>query len=204
MKVYELNPDSEGKWAWFFTSGPVMTPEHQESRAFFDAKPRVQIIRNNENVKKGQNRKLADFTNVNYDDYPCFSQRAKDLLGPHIDPLGQWLQLECGEAPYWLFNITNVVNALDVKASEILYFDDGQKVMRIAQFCFRAERLQGQLLFKPPQRAYNLVTQDFVDLVYKYQLTGFMFRLLWSSEEGPVPSNLKDYEKPRITGLEPR
>jgi hypothetical protein len=126
-------------------------------------------------------------------------------VGPYIGPLGQWLPLECEEALYWLFNITNVVDALDVGKSKLLYFDDGQ-VMRIAEFAFYSEQIKSQLLFKTPQCAgsNNLVTQDFVDLVYQHQLTGFDFKLLWSSEAGSVSSNLKDYERLRITGLEPR
>jgi hypothetical protein len=205
MKIYKLNADSSGKWVWFFTSGSVMTPEYQESQTFFAAQSHVRIIRNNENVEKGQKRKLADITNVNYDPYPCFSQRAKDILGPHIDPLGQWLPLECEEAPYWLFNVTNVVDALEVEKSKLAYFRDGG-VMAIDEFAFHPDQIKDQLLFKTPQcsGANNLVTQDFVDLVYQHQLTGFVFKLLWSSEAGPVSSNLKDYERLRITGLEPR
>ena len=78
--------------------------------------------------------------------------------------------------------------------------------MRIAQFGFHPKPLVGQLIFKVPQRAgmYNFVTQDFVDLVHKHRLTGFSFRLLWSEENVAVSSKLKDWERPRITGLESR
>jgi hypothetical protein len=205
LKIYKLELDGTGAWVLFFSANNVVTPPYRESRAFFAGQPRIKIDRNTEATPKKSKAKLGDFTNVNYDPYPCFSQRAKDILGPHIDPLGQWLPLECEEAPYWLFNITNVVDALEVEKSKLAYFRDGG-VMAIDEFAFHPEQIKDQLLFKTPQcsGSNNLVTQDFVDLVYQHQLTGFVFKLLWSSEAGPVSSNLKDYERLRITGLEPR
>ena len=203
MKIYELEASSDDRWVWFFTvEGPV-TPDYFGKQAFFAAQPRIRIDRNTEASPRGSKARLADFSNLSYGPEPCFSQRAKDLLGPYIDGLGQWLALECDEAPYWLFNVTHVVDALDEAQSEVIRFDDG-KVLRIAQFVFRPEKLRGQLLFNVPQcmGSPNLVTQDFVDLVGRHGLTGFSFRLLWSEETGAVSSKLKDWERPRITGLE--
>jgi hypothetical protein len=205
MKIYELKASSDEKWIWFFTvEGPV-TPNHVGKRAFFDSNPRIRIDRNTEKSPKGSSAVLADFSNLSYGPEACFSARAKAVLGPHIDSLGQWLALECDEAPYWLFNVTYTIDALDEANSQLIRFDDG-RVMRIAQFAFHPDRLRGQLLFHVPQRpgVPNLVTQDFVDLVHEHGLTGFSFRLVWSEEGGAVSSKLKDWERPRITGLEPR
>ena len=78
--------------------------------------------------------------------------------------------------------------------------------MRLAQFVFHSDKLRDELLFQVPQclGTPNLVTQNFVDLVHQHGLTGFSFRLVWSEEGGAVSSKLKDWERPRITGLEPR
>jgi hypothetical protein len=203
MNVYDLWMDSSDQWVRFFTLDNLALPQYKDSRAFFDAQPLVRIDRNTEATPRGSKARLGDYSNVGYAPYPCFSARAKKLLGPHIDGLGQWLALECDEAPYWLFNITHVFDALDEQHSELAHFTDGG-VMAIDSFVFRPERLRGQLMFKVPQcpAMYRLVTQDFVDLVREHQLTGFMFKQLWSSETGPVSAKLKDWEKPRITGLE--
>ena len=205
MNVYDLWMDSSDQWAIFLTLDSVALPKYTDSREFFRAQPRVRIDRSPESKLRGPKAKLSDYSNVGYMPYPCFGARAKELLGPHIDGLGQWLPLECVEAPYWLFNITNLIDALDEPQSELVRFTDGG-IMRIAQFVFHPKQLVDQLIFKIPQRAgmYNLVTQDFVDLVHKHGLTGFSFDLLWSEENGPVSSKLKDWERPRITGLEPR
>ena len=206
MNVYQLNADSTGTWVRFFTvQGPVVPDNDLDCKAFFDLQPRIRVDRNTESTPLGSKAKLGDFSNLGYGPEPCFSARAKKVLGPHIDGLGQWLALECIEAPYWLFNVTQTVDALDEATSELIRFDDG-RVMRIAQFTFHPEKLLGQLLFHLPQRhgVPNLVTQDFVDLVHEHGLTGFSFRLVWSEEFGAVSSKLKDWERPRITGLEPR
>jgi hypothetical protein len=206
MNVYQMNADGTSSWVRFFTvEGPLIPDDSVECRAFFSSQPRIRIDRNTESTPRGSKAKLGDFSNLGYGSEPCFGARAKQLLGPHIDGLGQWLTLECDEAPYWLFNVTHTVDALDEANSELVRFADG-KVMRIAQFVFNREMLRGQLLFQLPQRlgAPNLVTQDFVDLVHEHGLTGFCFRLLWSEENGAVSSKLKDWERPRITGLEQR
>lgn len=206
MNVYQMNADGTGSWVRFFTvDGPVVPDGDAECREFFNARPRIRIDRNTESTPRGSKAKLGDFSNLGYGPEPCFSERAKQLLGPHIDGLGQWLALQCDEAPYWLFNVTHTVDALDEVSSELIHFSDG-RVMRVAQFVFHPEKLRGELLFQVPQRlgTPNLVTQDFVDLVHKHGLTGFSFRLLWSEENGAVSSKLKDWERPRITGLESR
>ena len=206
MKIYELKASSDDQWIWFFTVDGPLTPHYSgDTQAFFDSQPRIRIDRNTEKSPCGSSAVLADCSSVDSGSPPCFSAKAKAVLGPYIDVLGQWLALECDEASYWLFNVTYTVNALDEANSQLIRFDDG-RVMRIAQFTFHPEKLRGQLLFHVSQGpgGLNLVTQDFVDLVHEHGLTGFSFRLVWSEEFGAVSSKLKDWERPRITGLEPR
>jgi hypothetical protein len=206
MKIYEMKASPENRWVWFFTvEGPLTPNGRAECQAFFDARPRIRIDRNTDSTPHGSTAKLGDFSNLGHGPEACFSARAKQLLGPHIDGLGQWLALECDEAPYWLFNVTHTVDALDEAGSEIARFRDG-RVMGIDSFTFKPEKLTGELLFQVPQclGTPNLVTQAFVDLVHQHRLTGFSFRMVWSKENGAVSSKLKDWERPRITGLESR
>ncbi len=203
MKIYELESDGERKWVRFFTLDGVALGDDLLSHPIVTSGAKIRIDRNYESTPKGSPAKLGDFSNVNNMSYPCFSGHAKSVLEPHLNGLGQWFELDCEEAPYWLFEITNIVDALDEPASEVKYFPDGG-VMRVAEFVMKPEALHDQLIFKIPQRPgrYNLVTDRFVNLVRQHQLTGFVFKLLWSQEDGPVSSKLKDYERPRITGLE--
>jgi hypothetical protein len=205
MNIYELEAASGRKWVWFFSLDGEALPDYQHSQSFFASTPIYRIGRNTEATPMSSAAKLGDCSNVGYTHYPCLSARAKAVLSSHVDGLGQWLELQCDEAPYWLFNVTHTVNALDEAHSEIARFRDG-RVMGIDSFAFIPEKLRGALMFTVPQCPGTpiLATQDFVDLIHQHSLTGFSFRLLWSEENGPVSSKLKDWERPRITGLESR
>jgi hypothetical protein len=207
VNVYDMDMDKEEKkWVSFYTKHNLAMPSSAAERpAFFDAHPRIEIDRS-DYTPRGSKAKLADYSNVNHNVHPVFSQRAKDILSDRLHGLGRWIELVSDEAPYWLFYVTNVVDALDEPASKVIYFDDDvpNKVLRIAQHVFRPERVQGQFLFTLPQKKgyHRLVTDDFINVVREHRLTGFRFEFLWSSETGPRPLGLKDWEKPRLTGLE--
>lgn len=189
MRVYELDAESGRKWVWFFTAeGPVVPMTYGEIVEFFKQQPRIRIDRNIETTPKTSKATLADYSNLDYTPTPVFSERAKTVLGPHIDGLGQWLKLECDEATYWLYNITNVSDSLDENRSELARYRSGG-VMSIDKYVFHPERLRGQLMFTPSQRpsAHNLVTDEFVKLVQQHKLTGFNFKLLWS-DEAEIPT----------------
>lgn len=185
MNVYELNPDGERKWVRFFTLDGVVLGDYSPTNPLFTSGAKLRIGRNEESTPKGSPAKLGDFSNVNYAPYPCFSGHAKSVLEPHFNGLGQWLELDFDEAPYWLFNITNIIDALDESASRIV---DLGSVVAVKEFAFKSEMLRNQLIFKIPQRpgSYNLVTDRFVKLVEQHRLTGFVFKPLWSLEGGPV------------------
>jgi hypothetical protein len=206
MNVYDMKADGSGQWVWFFTKDKLVIPlDSADEAAFFKTHKRIAVRRNTDTDGKGAKQKLADCANVSYSGHPVFSARCKQILAPFLEGLGEWIALDFEEAPYWLFWITHVVDALDEPKSTVLRFsDDPSRVMRIAQYAFKPDIVEKQFLFTLPQRpgSNRLVTDAFVDLVRKHQLTGFMFERLWSSETGATPSDLKDWEKPRITGLE--
>ncbi len=206
MIVYDMQPEgSEEKWIWFSTKNGMTFPmDSKKEDEFFVNFPKVAVKRRSTSKGMGSKAKLADFSNVNYNGYPVFSQRAKDIISPLLSGLGRWIELEYDEATYWLFYITNVVDALDEEKSTITRFKSSQKVMSIESFVFKPDVVKDQWLFTLPQRpgSNRLVTDRFVELVREHRLTGFLFEKLWSSEEGPVPAGLKDWLKPRITGLE--
>ena len=76
------------------------------------------------------------YSNLSHDVHPVFSERAKRLLERRLEGLGRWIELVYDEAPYWLFFITNVVDALDESKSEIAYFTNSTKVLGIDSYAF--------------------------------------------------------------------
>lgn len=193
MNVYKLNSDGDRKWVKFFTVGGVVLGDYSKNHPLFASQNKLPVERNPEVKGKNAQRAFADFSNVNYEPYPCFSGHAKSVLGPHLEGLGQWLELEFDEAPYWLFNVTNIVDALNEPASQVSRFTNG-KVMFVEEFVFKPEALTNQLIFKIPQRpgTYTFATNRFVDLVEQHQLTGFVFKPLWSQEGGTAKPSASD------------
>jgi hypothetical protein len=209
MNVYDMKQDrrDEVDWICFYTKNKLaMPPTFDECVPFFEAHPRIAIDRNTDFTPRGSKAKFSDYSNVNHNVHPVFSQRAKRILEPHLQGLGRWIELESDEAPYWLFFVTHIVDALDMEKSELLYFGDGKRVMRIARYAFKADLIKDQFLFTLPQAPgkERLVTDRFIDLVAEHQLTGFWFQRLWSQTRGPEPAVMENRLRPRYTGLEPR
>lgn len=208
MNVYDMRPDSEAqpKWVRFFTKNNLVMPSFAaDELAFFSIHTRIEVERNHESTPLGSGARFGDYSNVNHNVHPVFSQRAKELLTPHLAGAGQWIELVGDEAPYWLFFVTNVVPALDLEASAIAYFPSSpSKVMEISEYGFKPELVRNQWLFTLPQRirSNRLVTDRFIDFVREHELTGFRFHLLWSQEQGMVPDDMKAWERPSMPGLQ--
>jgi hypothetical protein len=141
-------------------------------------------VRRNYSVKDNMTKPLGDRVGIDAETDPMvLSRRALDVLLPHIGTLGQVLPLAFDEAEYALFNITNVVNALDESKSELKFFSDGG-FHRVLRYAFKPEAVRDQLIFKIPQQpgGFAFVTDRFVDLVKSNGLTGFGFKLMWTDE----------------------
>jgi hypothetical protein len=132
----------------------------------------------------------------------ALSRRALDALLPHIGHAGELVPLVFAKGEYALFNVTHVVDFLDLKQSELLHYDDGQ-FRRIARHAFKPDLVRDEWIFKIRQtQSEAFVTDRFVDLVRREGLTGFRFELLWCSERGLLPPGLADWQRPAFTGLE--
>ncbi len=116
---------------------------------------------------------------------PVFSGRGVEALRDLLEPNGEILPLDCAEGVYYAFNVTRVVDALDVERSELKLFDDGE-IMNVAQYELRAQKLDAVPIFKLPQvaRMYSFVTDEFVSRTTAAGLTGFDYREIWSAPSG--------------------
>lgn len=125
---------------------------------------------------------LGDRAGIDFKSDPMvLSRRALNVLLPHIGSFGQALPLAFDDAEYFLFNITNVVDALDIEASETAYFKDGG-FKRALRYAFKTDAVRDQWIFKIPQqpKGFAFVTDRFVELANNHGLTGFAFERLWS------------------------
>ncbi len=107
---------------------------------------------------------------------PIFSGRAGKRLEAILRGNGEILALQCKEGDYVAFNVTNMINALNVERSEIVYFASG-KVLDIKRFVFNARGIPANGVFKIPQMPLGrvFVTEEFVSIVQESRLRGFLF-----------------------------
>lgn len=60
----------------------------------------------------------------------------------------------------------------------------------------RGDHIADEWIFKIPQKpSVAFVTDRFVELVHKTQLTGFAFEQLWQSEDVPAPMSSKPKQR---------
>jgi hypothetical protein len=116
---------------------------------------------------------------------PVLNARAVEVLWPILEGNGELLPLRSNHGDYFIFNVTNVVDALDEETSDIVRFSDGKRILDIKRFEFRASELASVDIFKLPQDLLSsvFVTDKLMNAVTNAGLLGFDFRWLWSSSQ---------------------
>lgn len=187
MNVYSIELDSDN----YQSLEPVNLDADWEAMYKFNGRPvqaweplRVAVA-----VEDQQTEPLprSDFPSL-FANVPVLSARAIDVLSSLVGENGQLLPLECEDCgDYVIFNVTNVVDALDEKCSEIVRFPDGKKVLDIKHFVFVPSKLRDVDIFKLPQQPLGqvFVTDRFVKTVRDAGLVGINFVWLWSSDQEP-------------------
>jgi hypothetical protein len=117
-----------------------------------------------------------------------FSERAAEALGDLLLGRGELLELDYGEAVYFVYNVTRLTDALDEERTKFAHFPSSGRIMAIERYEFISDRLAEETVFKLPQmpETYAYVTDAFIRRVEEAGLTGFRFeRRVWS---GPAPA----------------
>lgn len=85
------------------------------------------------------------------------------------------------EDDYNIYNVTSIVDALDKEHSTIKYFRSSGRIMRIKEYVFNKESLEGIHIFKLPEPRFKkpFVSEEFVRIIEKSGFTGFRFELVW-------------------------
>lgn len=140
-----------------------------------------------------------DLTARQYSDFPWCSHdvlvvrdRALPLLRPMLEQYGEILPLLCAE-PVWLFNATNIIDALDEERSTIVRFTDGA-VLAIEKHVFRSDAIGDAEIFRLPGRASNIyVRETVVRRIGELGLLGIAFDLVWADDVVPPSEQRIEY-----------
>ncbi|MFN0160315.1 MAG: imm11 family protein [Burkholderiales bacterium] len=116
---------------------------------------------------------------------PVLSAQAIEALKPQLEAAGELLPLTHETHRYFVFNVTNVVDALDEERSELMRFGSSGRIMLVKAFAFHEDRLGRHCVFKDHRLVRNTVfaTEAFVNAVADARLSGFRFGKVWPAAE---------------------
>lgn len=183
MKVYELNHESDT-----YQAIRAHTIADFERFLLFDGAPigkawvpvSVKLFRE---ATSFQHERPGDFPYLTAG-VPVFTPKSLNALADLLEPHGEILPLQSDDGLFFAYNVTRVIDCLDVDNSQVKRFSDGD-IMHVQQYTFFPERITGIPIFKIPQlsRAYVFVTAEFLRRVEDHALSGFRFKPLWSSPQ---------------------
>jgi hypothetical protein len=112
-----------------------------------------------------------------------FRRRVIDVLGTLLRNNGEILPLNCKSADLSIFNVTNVVDALDERSSDLTRFSSG-RLMRVNKYMFYSEVIRGLDLFKIPnlRMSPTFVSERFVNEWTAAGFSGLIFNRVWTCE----------------------
>jgi hypothetical protein len=127
-------------------------------------------------VRRDSKMKVGDFPSL-YGFLPVFSQRAWESLRSLIENAVEALPFKhpSGDA-YYAINVLDVVDALDLKKSQPVFYATGQ-VMRVKEHWFKERLVKGKHMFKVPETSGTevFVSVQFKSVVEEAKLKGLRF-----------------------------
>ena len=117
---------------------------------------------------------------------PVFSQRALGILLPLIENSVEVLNINFNNVvPYYAINVTSVLDVINYSESEYKTYRDGKRILAFKKYSFKINKeLTTHNIFKiidePTRNAF--VSDKFKEAVEKNNLSGFVFKKVWSSE----------------------
>jgi hypothetical protein len=131
----------------------------------------------------GRVRKFNDFPCVGL--MPAFSERAVDALRDFLEPNGELLPLTTQLGSYYAYNLTTIVDALDLQRSRIRWLRKPITAIEIERFEFIEKKLVGRSIFHLPQEpTIAYVAQSFVFRAQANGLRGMNFKKVWPLSPG--------------------
>lgn len=106
---------------------------------------------------------------------PVFSQRVVETLGDLLKENGEFFPLEYNKSIYFAYNITHLIDALDMRQSEFTHLHYNNRGLCISRHKFHADKLSDATIFKLPRLSSVFVTDTFIQRVLETDLVGFNF-----------------------------
>lgn len=179
MKIWQLHFDGDHYDSFI----PVKWPNVNEIQSFDGRCKKDKWIPLK--VKQMNSRKNIKLSDAPLFFLPVFSKRAVDVLYPLIGDSVELLELDFSEGQYFAIHVTNVLNVIDYDKSKYVMFSDNKKIMMFEKYAFRlCDEIKQSHIFKIVDEPlkWAFVSDTFKNMVEESGLKGFIFRLVWDSE----------------------
>ena len=116
---------------------------------------------------------------------PVFDKKAIYILGDLLKGNAEILPLDCENGDFYVINVTKVLDCVDYEESSYKTFSDGKRIMRFTKYVFDSGKVAEHHLFKIRDERLKrpFVSDEFRKRVLESELSGFIFRLVWDSDE---------------------
>ena len=170
MKIFELCTQAD--------KGVVLRTGLDYFQTHFVGKPMSATWRSPRIEVSNRSKPVQDFVSWMLS-APVVSTRGKECLEALLDNAVEFLPLiEVKTVQLYAINVTNVVECLDIRHSDLLRDSTTGEIINVRRFHFDLERIPPHTtIFKVPEdTGYVFVFQAFIDAVVKYKLTGTLLQ----------------------------
>lgn len=158
--------------------------------------PDLDYIQSFDGRKKAERWKISKFQRVYPEEsltlgdnpncfVPVFSKKAVDVLIPLIKDDSELLPIDFNEGTFFIINVITVLNVINYDKSDFIRFESSGRIMMFNKYVFnKSDELLGHHIFKIKDEAINypFVSDKFKSFVERNGLEGFIFELVWDSE----------------------
>lgn len=135
-----------------------------------------------------------NFFNMDVSSLVC-DEKARELAGEPMEMSGEFLpiKVEGEKGKYWIYNVTNTINVVDVKKSKWEKLGPAKDDRMLKRPAFISSRFGEETIFKIPEdRATVMYCVEFTGdpddgefkaVVEHNKLTGLTFELVWTDEK---------------------
>lgn len=111
-------------------------------------------------------------------------ERALDRVASALDGDGEFLELDCvnDDEPLWLFNVTRKLDVFNEDTSTLVRSPSSGRVMRVLEYQFRDDMLEGVRAFRVSQVQTLFLTGAAVTDILVDEHVGHRFDRVWESE----------------------
>lgn len=138
----------------------------------------VKIFKND--IKK----QVGDFFDITTGVW-AFNENALNLIKDYVEVgKSEILPLKGEEEPYYLLNVFNYIDCIDVEKSQVRYFRNSDRVMSISNYAFKSNVLKNDHIFKSTlqKRGPIFISDEFKVNLEKNKFKGIKFILVWDSD----------------------